>query len=263
MSQAHTDQRAPISPEELRRRVLYALLLPAVRLSLVFGLSLKEAGELLQMAYYHEARRREMKMQEIGDRLGISMRKVAQLSHQLKVNFAQPEAAHELPRRVEFALWARPLSAARLAQTLRVDLEEIERALQALQEQGRARQELGRTATWRVVRDQGRLVQDAWLARVDGLQNLLGTLANAVYGRFFEDEPGAFARTLSLRLRNQDQGALRALYEEIIWPRLAELDQRAQGDADAHEVDVSILWAPYEYIHKKLATNPNPEGESL
>jgi hypothetical protein len=84
-------------------------------------------------------------------------------------------------------------------------------------------------------------------------------VTNAVYGRFFQAEPRAFARTLSLRLRPQDRQALTELYEEVIWKRLAALDERAKDDPQAESVDVSLVWAPYEYIQRKMAGDSTPD----
>lgn len=247
MGQPETNQ------EETQRRVLYALMLPAVRVAYAFGVPLRDLGELLQMAYFHEARRHGLKMKEASQHLDISMRKAAQLSSQLKASFAQPDQEHGLPRRIEFALWAQDLSAARLAQVLREEPEDIEVALGELERQQRVRLNPGRTPTWSVQRQQGRLVQDAWSSRLDALQNLLGSVTNAVYGRFFQAEPRAFARTLSLRLRPQDRQALQDLYEKVIWKQLAALDERAKDDPQAEDIDVSLVWAPYEYIQRRLA----------
>lgn len=236
---------------QTRERVLYGLLLPLARLGLRFGVSLKPLGELLQMALFAEARGAGLKTDEVAERLGVSPRKVALLSKLLKRNFLRGHHEHGLPRRLEFMLWAGPQSAARMKQVLTdTDDAEIEAALDALEAQGRVRRIPGRTERFEVVGSQYRLVSRDWQARLDGLENLMSNVAGVVLARFFRDEPHAFARTVSLRVREADLGALEALYRDTIWPALVALDEAAQEDGGARAMDLSILWAPYEYSRR-------------
>ncbi len=255
------------SPEQDERKqtqtwVVYALLLPSVRLARLFKIPLRDMGDLLQMAYYHELKRQGLKMRQISDQLGVSMRKVALLSKRLKHNFAADEDKHGLPRRLEFALWSGALSEARLQQAF-PDAEpgQVRAALELLMRDGRVKENRGRTVTYEVNRSQFRLVQGAWLARVDGLNNLLENLSAAVFGRFFDGSDEAFARTLSLRVRREDLPKMRKLYEEVIWPELVKMDEAAQGDDDAQPMDVSIVWAPYEYFKTRRAENNGRQEE--
>ena len=45
---------------------------------------------------------------------------------------------------------------------------------------------------------------------------------------------------------------LRKRYEEVVWPKLRELDARADADCDedtqALELQLSLCWAPYELL---------------
>lgn len=245
---ASPDEDASDQP---RLRVLYGLMLPVARLGFLFGTSLKTAGELMQMAAFHETRRRGLSTREIADRLSVSPRKVALLSRQLKQNFMHSEKAHELPRQIEFMLWAGPLSAARVKQAMGdVEAADVDLALAALLDKGRIRHIPGRTDRYEVVRTEYRLVSPDWLARIDGLQNLMGSVANVVYARFFRAESQAFARTVNLRIRDADIDELRRLYEETLWPALVALDDAARGCDDAHDIDVSVLWGPNEYTQR-------------
>ena len=97
-----------------------------------------------------------------------------------------------------------------------------------------------------------RLVRDTILARIDGLGNLLGSVANVIFGRFFEREPAAFARTLNLRVRREDLPALQALYESLVWSRLVELDEAAHGDPDAVAIDFNVIWGPHRQIDRAV-----------
>lgn len=251
MAQPPNDAHDVAATEDVRRRVLYSLLLPLARLGFLFGVPLKTLGELLQMAAFHETRRRGLKTDQIAERLDLSPRKVALLSKLLKTNFLRAEQGHTLPRRIEFMLWAEPLSAARIKQVLTDhDAAEIDAALAQLEAQGRVRRVAGRTERFEVVGSRYRLVSPDWLARLDGLDNLMANVGSVVYARFFRGEPYAFARTVSLRVREADLDALRTLYEQTIWPTLVALDEAARDDQTARSMDLSILWAPYEYTQK-------------
>ena len=249
---------------ELSLRVLYSALLPAVRLALAVGVPLKDLLGWAEVAYFHEARRRGFRMREIAERFDISMRKAAQLSKRLKRHFLRPELEHELPRRVEFVLWAGPLSEPRIAQAVPAeDPADVRAALDRLLAEGRVVELEGRTARYAVVRSESRLVRGAMLARIDGLNNLLGSVAHAVYGRFFAAEERAFARTVSLRVRPQDYARLERLYRETIWETLKAMDDAASGAPDAEVVDVSILWAPGDLLEEleTVEGHHRPPGE--
>lgn len=248
----------PDEREALRQRVLYALLTPALRLGFRFRVSLRALGQLVQMGAYHETRRQGLKTHEVAELLEVSARKVALLSSQLKQNFLDAEQAHGLPRRVEFMLWAQPLSAARIKQVLPgEDAADVDAALASLLQQGRVRLEAqGRNEVYVVSKARSRLVDPEWGARLDGLQTLMDTVTNAVYARFFRGDPAAFARTLNLRVRDADLPKLTALYQDVIWPALVALDEAAQGDDTARAMDLSLLWAPYEYLR-----NADPEED--
>ena len=246
-----------ISKDELRDRVIYALLLPASRMARVFGLSLRDLSGWLEMAYFHELRDHGAKMKDVAEHMQISMRKAAQLSARLKTNFLDSEREVGLPRRIEFVLWAEPLSAARLKQVLvEEDPDAIDEAIAALLQQGRIREIAGRQTLYEVTKSEFRLVHDTWISRVDALTNLAGTVAHAAFGRFFANEKRALARTLSFRVAPEELDELRRLYEEHIFPTLRDLDERAKDRDDAEQIDLSLCWAPYEYLNQ-----PPTEGD--
>lgn len=237
--------RAPIALGELRSRVIYSLFIPAVNLAKRFRVPLKELAGWLQLAYFHELRKNGLTLKEASAALDVGMRKAAELSGKLKENFFSPERAEELPRRVEFMLWAEPLSRARLYQLLRAELPgDIDLALERLLGEKRVRPMNGRADVFTVTSTQARLVRPTWMAQIDGINNLMRNVAGAAFARVFDDSPRALLRTLSFRLRPADVAELRQLYEEVIFPRLAALEKRAQGDADAITMDFSVLWCP-------------------
>lgn len=253
------EQDEAISEQELQSRVIYTLFLPAIRLARHFAIDLSVMKEWMEMAYFHELRREGLKQREIAEVMGVSMSKVSLLSRQLKGNFLRAEQEQELPRRIEFMLWAEPLSQARLHQVLtEVAPEEIDAALEELFEQGHVeRVQQGTTEVYRLKIQTDRRVWDGWVARVDGLQNLLGNVADVVQGRFFTREARAFARTLTFRLRHDRLDALHELYERGVFDPIVVLDQEASGGGDGEdeapieEMSISVLWAPYQYLKRR------------
>lgn len=272
-------ERDEISEQELRQRVLYAMFLPVIRLARVFGVPLSQLRDWLEIAYFHELRRDDLKLREASALMGISMSKAAVLSRQLKENFLAPEQEPGLERRIEFMLWAEPLTLAKIHQVL-VDVSEreVSRALAGLVKSGRLKRERrGAHTVYALNINTSRRAWDSWLARVDGLQDALGSVTNAVYGRFFRAEPRAFARTLTFRIRPEDLDELRKLYEEVIFPKIVELDDRALGpqddaqggsagqrdapDEDTQPLSLSMFWAPHEYIKHVIQEGAGDEDD--
>lgn len=253
-----------MEPRELNHRVIYALLEPIAALALTLGLPARQLNELWQMALFHQTRRRGLTLSQASALLDVSMRTVSRLSKLLKHNFLDTEADHALPRRIEFMLFAEPLSEARIFQVLHDvdDADEVTRALATLMDAGRVERHVGRTVTYAIASGRRRLVRDAWLARVDAVGNLAGNLANTVFARFFrapDDAPTSFARTLTFRVRQADLPRLPELYEQVIWRTLAALDEAAAGDADAAALDFSVFWAPYALLSETPLTPTTDE----
>lgn len=233
-----------ISDEELQSRVIYALLMPAARLARVFGVSVADFKELLDMAYYHEVKRANLKTHEAAALMGVSTSKVALMARRLKENFAKPE--HELERRIEFMLWAEPLSLVKVQQVMTdVDADEVARAIETLLAEGRiAEDQSGRTPVFTLAITESRRAWNTWLARIDGLNNGLSTVCNAVLGRFFNQDERAFARNLTFRIRRQDHDRLRKFYEEELFKLIVALDAACEGEEDVEAMDLSIFWTP-------------------
>ncbi len=237
----------PIPAAELAERVAYAALTSAVRLAAGSRISLKRLRGLLDMRMFQELQHAGLPVRAVADRLGVSPRLAADLAKRLKTNFLSAEREYTLPRRIEFLVWARPLSAGRIRQALGdVSAEEVDEALDRLVDAERLSRGEGRTPLYSARRQPSRMVGDAVLNRIDGLEHLLGVVGNAIAGRFFQDDPRALARTVSLRMRKSDLPRLRALYEEAIWTGLQALEAEVERDpgAETLEMDVSVVWAP-------------------
>lgn len=241
-------QPNPPTPAETQERVAYAFLRAAARLSTAFELPLKTFERLGHMAAFHVLRRRGLDLNAIASRLQVSRRKVDQLSRLLKENFFEGHVdattGAALGRRIEFMLWAEPLSTRRIKQVLRtLEPDAVDAALADLKAAGRIDAADG---VWSITTPERRLVRDDWLARVDALNHQLGAVLKAAHGRFFKNDPRAFARTVSLRVRSDRVAELEALYRDTIWPALVALDADCQGldPANIEEMTVSLCWAP-------------------
>jgi hypothetical protein len=235
--------------EELKDRVVYGLMLPAVRLATTFNVPLTQMKRWVETAYYQETKRRGMEMKEARQVMSVSLSKVALLSRQLKENFMREEDEYELPRRIEYMLWAEPLTLARLNQVLPEMQEgQVAAAVELLLEEERIRPvDRATDPAYELNVTEARRVWDTWLARLDGLSNSLGSVADAVYARFFEEEEGAFARTLTFHVRDEDVDKLKEFYEEQLFPFVAGLNAEAESEADAPVVSLSIFWAEKDY----------------
>jgi hypothetical protein len=62
-----------ISQQESRRRIAFAVLAPFARVAVNWRLPLREAKQLIELAYYAEARRRGYKLREVAELLSVSM----------------------------------------------------------------------------------------------------------------------------------------------------------------------------------------------
>ena len=154
------------------------------------------------------------------------------------------ELLNQLPQRLEFMLWASPMSAARLHQCLPDEPpEDIDAALDLMMEQGRIAPHPERPDQLALTRPEGRLVQDSWVARIGSLNSLLDNLDQTVTQRFLDHSDDAFARTLNLRVALDELPALRALYEDTLWPALVALDARARHAPKRVAIKLSLLWA--------------------
>ena len=263
IEQAPEPKRATIDREELERRLVYALFRPAVRAALDLETPLAWMKQAMETAYFHEARRQGMSLREISQALDISISKTALLSRQLKDNFQNPARAPDLARRIEYMLWAGPLTLARLNQVLTEErFQDIEAALDELIEQGRiVRHGEGSFASHELEVRAGERLWDFWLARLDALDEAMAPVADASQHAMLFDEddsppsPGAArAHTHTLRLRREDVGRLEQLYHDQWRAGLDALAARAQKapDEEVVEVRLATFWAG----------PPSPEGAS-
>jgi hypothetical protein len=234
-----------ISQQESRSRIAFAVLAPFARVAVNWRLPLREAKQLIELAYYAEARRRGYKLREVSELLSVSMSKLGLLSRDLKEIFDEGTTGQTTARRVLSVLGAGPLSEAKLLSVLDdVEAESVKSVLGDMVEQ---LLEIvpGRTPLYRLAAAQYRLVQEPWMARYDALNHLMTALGQTIDARFERGDGAAMARTLSFKIRPEDHARLAELYERQLMPLIVELDQAAVAAGDAGvAMNVAIMWAP-------------------
>lgn len=270
-----TDREAQdIDQRELERRLVHALARLVTRFSGAFGVPLADLVDLVQGAQLQVLRERGLTLAEIGRRMNVSERHTKRLLKQLRESFLDTEREYDLPVRIEFMLWAQPVSRARLKQVLQDEPAAIDAAVERLLADGRVVEDTsGRTPRLRPTTARQSLVRDTWMMRIGALNSFLGNLGDAVYGRFIDGTPDAFARTLNFLVRPEDVPALQRFFDEQLVPFATGLDEAAHERAagadaerpadDARSYRMSICWAPYEWMTRALDRPPDdPEDAS-
>ena len=232
-----------ISQQESRRRIAFAVLAPFARVAVNWRLPLRAAKQLIELAYYAEARRRGYKLREVAELLSVSMSKLGLVSRDLKEIFDEGTAGQTTARRVLSVLGAGPLSEAKLLSVL--DDEAVKAVLDDMVAQQLLEIVQGRTPLYRLAAAQYRLVQEPWMARYDALNHLMTAIGQTLDARFERTDPNAMARTLSFKIRPEDRAQLTELYEKQIVPLIVELDAAAVAAGDAGvAMNVAVMWAP-------------------
>ena len=235
-----------ISQQESRRRIAFAVLAPFARVAVNWRLPLREAKQLIELAYYAEARRRGYKLREVAELLSVSMSKLGLLSRDLKEIFDEGTTGQTTARRILSVLGAGPLSEAKLLSVLDdVETEAVKAVLAEMVEQKLLEVVAGRTPLYRLASGQYRLVREPWMARYDALNHLMTAIGQTVDARFERTDPSAMARTLSFKIWPDDVARLAELYEKQVVPLIVELDRQAGADgAEGISMNVAMMWAP-------------------
>jgi|JI10StandDraft_1071094.scaffolds.fasta_scaffold621791_1 hypothetical protein len=233
------------------RSLFLALCAPLARMAVRRGIPLRAVKHLVGMACYHETRLAGLTGPEATEVMDVSLRTITQLSRQMK-DFLTVESQHGLPRKLEHLLWAEPISAARMKQTIRgYTAEEIGEALDLLLAEGRIR--LRDDLRYEVTSKQVGLVDmNSFGARVDGMKDQLEAVADSVQARFIEGLPEeqAMARTYTVRIMpSQQELMFKALYPTFKFA-LEGMEQAARGQEDLIEMAMSITWAPRRMVDR-------------
>lgn len=246
-----------IDPQELQQRILHAFGRSIAMLSDAFGTTLKDAQETVRMAYFHEMKSRGLKLREIAEQLDVSERHVKRLQKGFRETFLDAEREYDLPVRIEFLLWATPVSRRKVKQLLKrfePSEESIDEAIERLIEEKRVQEIDGELQVQQAVHSK---LSHVWLSRIGGLRSFISNLTDAAYARFIDDEPEAFARTMSFLIQEGDVEKLQDHFRESLIPLIQEIDEEAQQAELNEQFRLSICWAPYDYLSREQP----PEGE--
>ena len=226
----------------METRILYSLLMPAARLAFRFHIPLDRVTEMVTLAYLSEMREAGLTLKESSSVLGKSLRTVTNIARRLREDFFAPEEVFGLRRKVELHLTAGPATLAELMEAVApTPREALDDALAGLVDEGRAREirEGGRTR-YEVTAPYVNLIRGTLERRIDGLNHLLGAVAEAVDGRFFDNDDSAFARVLTFSAIPEKLSELRqSIYDRL---RLATSDLEEEAlDAGRAEERFSIV----------------------
>ena len=236
--------------KEFQSRIIYTLFRPAIRLADFFRVPMKEIISWVELSYFQEVRNSELTLEEIANYLSVSVSKLSKLSRKLKGNFFINQKHLSLSRRIEFMLWDKPLSQARIEQVLRKDVTEV---ISKMLEDGRIIEQKGRTTLFINAKTSTSLVSSDFSARLDGLKDQMDSITDMVFGRFLKKDPKTFVRSLTFRIRKSDVPKLEEIYRKHIFKSLEELEQKTIGASDVEEMRLTIGWAPNQYLTKQGA----------
>ena len=217
-------QHTETSFTEFKRRLVYTVLKPAVRLARMLRFPLGTVEELCRMAYFEEVRVRGGASQaETASLMGKSLRTIGSLERQFRSDFFAPERELELAREVESTLSQVPLTLTEIQQQVpHLSLEDVTRLIESLLAVGRVsciEAELG-AESYVLDAKFVSLVEDNVSGKLDGLLNQLDVILEAIKSRFFNlSEHPAHARTLTF---SADPSMMESLGDELI----LELRQR-------------------------------------
>lgn len=211
---------------EYKQRVVYSLLRAAARIGLRLGLPLAQIGDLLQMAYFQEAReQRDLKLDAIAELFGKSLRTVSALHRRFRSDFFAPEREVALRRAVASVVNHAPADAARLAAAFPgVDLQPV---LDDLLREGTLVQ-VGET--YERNPNAHEFTGPDVKARIDGLNRQMDILAETVWQRLIEGSDRGLARTYVFRASDADRRALVDAVQQLIRHRAVAADRAAGAD---------------------------------
>ncbi len=225
-----TEPHLPTPWTELQRRLVYALLKPAMRLCRAFRLPLGSVEELCRMAYFEEIRLQGNASQaQTALLMGKSLRTVGNLEKQYRTDFLAPETELEHARQVEGAFDDEPLPLETVCDAVpHIDPDEVERILDGLVNVGRVHLH-GANGGRQYVLDPSfvSLVRDDVDTQIDGLRHQLDVIVAAVRARFFDRQRPALARTLTFVADPEEMEALGDAFVLDLRRRCIEAEEAA------------------------------------
>lgn len=244
MSSITQEQPEPVLTQEaVDRRIIFSMLRPAVYLAARLGFPLRDLTNFIRLSYFRELREGGVTLADAAEKMEVSTRTAKRLNQELRSDFFLPEVEHTLARRIEFMLWAQPITLARIAQLLPgVPRGEVITAMQRLEDEGRIERINGRSTRFGTTRLVTRLVDEDFSRRIGALNSLLQNVSETVVSRFIERRAVAFARTLNFRIRAEDAEELNLAYQAFL-EQMVALEARIEQNSESIPVRLSILWS--------------------
>ncbi|MCA9519446.1 MAG: hypothetical protein KC609_00670 [Myxococcales bacterium] len=230
----------PIEAAEYEARLIFSMLRAPVRIARRARLTARKLQDLVTMAYFQSLRAAGVKLKEIAEIFNLTPRTIANFSQRSKTNFLAPEFEHSLPRRVEFYLWKHPQTLEALHELLSdCEIEDLERAVAALIEQGRAERD-PESEAYRLTAKWVDLVDADFKARIDGLNNLSDALGSVVESRFLDSDPQGMARTITFRANPEKLETLRHEMFQLLLKHCILIDEMADPDDESYYLVYAI-----------------------
>lgn len=230
----------PLSPIDLRLRLIALALEPGLTLARLSALPLDDLQVLVATGYFRQWRARGLSLRGIARVLHRSLRTVATLSRKAGGDASLLPAGERITLRRKLAarVAARgPIGRSALAASLRgVRRAEVEAEIAQLIDEGVFAQHRGQVALATQFLD---LVGEDVERRLDSLRHFLEAVTQVIYQRFVTADPRAvaMARVLSFRAGPADVAALRDQHYATLRDAVVAADARA-GD-DAREVSIA------------------------
>jgi hypothetical protein len=231
---------------ELQRRLLYALLQPAIGLCRQFRIPIDVLETLSRLAYYEALRSHGAKQADVATVFGKSLRTVVGVEKMSRTDFLAPEAEVRSARRIEEALAEGPSTVHELAAALELPADDVERLLEGLTEAGRAHRSSSEPPTFTASERFLSLVRDDLLARLGGLHHQLEVILATVHRRFFaaNDSRPSAARTLSFVGTEAEVQALADELIRVLRARAVEVEERSLEQPGHQRYALTFALAP-------------------
>lgn len=234
-----------VDERERAQRTLHMMFRAGARVAMATGVNLRRLKGAVEDAYVQEALESGWPLKKIGEVLDVSASKTALLSRQLKQGVVSKDHTDELEldRRLEYMLWARPMTLARMNQVLpRERYSDLAKAVRRLvaDERVSASDDEGQVTTYSLRVDPERRPWERYLSRLEGAQRGMRAAADAVTSLFVE-ESGEPAQAYSVEVQLAPEQIPQA--RELIEAKMNELTEalRAMDETGAMRVDSKPL----------------------
>ncbi len=227
---------------DLRLRVFFLTLEPALQLARALSLSLDDVEDAVRQTYVRVHRDRGLSLEQVARRVGASRRTIATVSSQSQASHAPLEHSRRIGvRRELIRLLSREpgVEIERAIAELRVPKDVFHPELEVLVDEGAVESRDGRLELTR-----------AWSSfeggneaeRLDSLRHFLRTIGETVKRRFFANatDDDAFARVLTFSADPRALAALRGGAYELLCREAVAADEGSKTASDAREASVAF-----------------------